>query len=404
MSLNDIKLELDPKSPEFISWISKDIMILIFFIIFLITYCYGKSEYYRHDHTTFQRLRAICICICIADFFWPFQYYFNFQLLTRILLLTLSSMVDILTGIAIGILSYRIFNAYYHTKQFASPKVSNAQNVNIPWYINIIMMIYLIGYLIAAGIEIFAFSYNNTDINEKENINLASIYLITLCIWFTINSIYTLLLISILIQITSLFKSMNASNDDTSDLLHHDARTCTIEEAQHLYLKMILLCLGFILYYLNLLGAYLYLFIVWDFDITNTTIWIIDHELIGHAILYATFYAYLRVRNDNDLNINYNHDGATNDLVNDDNTERINDQRKQNDNNILNKSYQNLYSDLGKLCSHSYDNSKTKSIHKEPRRGGLAAKLKRDATVTSDSVNISIESSFSNTASENTHE
>ena len=377
MSTWKIKLALDPNSAEFIAWLSKDIMIFIFFIIFIITWYYGKYEYNRHDHKIFQRLRAIVICITIADFIWPFQYYFDFSLIARIALLTLSSMVDLLTGIAIGILSYRIFNTYFHTKQFKSPRVSNIPK--IPCYINLIMIIYLAGYLIAVAIEIFSFSYDNTDINEKEDINVEEMYLIALGPWFAINSIYTILLISFLIQVISLFKSIN---NRQSNLLRDGQ--CTLEEATYLYSKMILLCLGFILYYLNLLGAYLYLFIFWDFDIVLQPLWIIDHEIIGHLILYLTFYSYLRVRNNTtnaneQLNVEY---ADTDDLVDD----NKNIEKKENENNILNITYQNLYSDLGKLCNQSYN--KPKNAMEPPPI------LKLKSTL---SDNISINSSFSNT-------
>eukprot|EP01084_Bolivina_argentea_P133269 235185_1 len=259
-SFFNFELALDPKSAEFIAWATKDAMILIFCIIFIVTYCYGRNESYRHDHKIFQRLRLLIILTCFADFWWPFQYYFNLKLNARIIFMTLASMSDLLTGIIIILLSLRVFQAYYHTKQYQSPRVGSTTDIQLPWYLNIIIIIFLCGFIMVVITEILAFSFYTFNENT---------YLIILVVWFAINSIYTITLISFLLRMTTLFKqtAVNSFLFDANEAIKYKSHPqCSAAEAHQLYLQMIFLCTGFILYYVNLLGAYVYLFIKWNFN------------------------------------------------------------------------------------------------------------------------------------------
>lgn len=86
---------------------------------------------------------------------------------------------------------------------------------------------------------------------------------------------------------------------------------------KRLYLRMVYLTVGLIIYIILLIGCYIYFFIAGGKDITNTFAWIIVHELLGHIVLYTTFYSYLRIKrhyhyNDNTENGNNNISGNKN--------------------------------------------------------------------------------------------
>eukprot|EP01083_Nonionella_stella_P257071 880264_1 len=264
----DLALELT--SPQFIAWVCKDAMVLTFLCLFTCTYYRGKRETARKDQHTFQRLRLAVMIMSFCDFFWPFQFYFTLDFRFKICVLSLASMFDLLLCYCISTLSIRVFSAYYRAKRYEH---------GIPWYDYFIVFMYILSMIVTVISEILAFSLENSKF-------IRQFYMINAIVWFSITAVFAITLIIFLFRLITLFKKINGISIYVSPSLRPTTpngsnysirrQMNSAVKANELYLKMIWLCAGIVVYYGNLLGVWLYFFVTWDFKVTNTILWIIQ--------------------------------------------------------------------------------------------------------------------------------
>ena len=288
-------IDISKNNPVFWAFLTSQIFGLLFSMIFLSLYCKHSNDYKRikrqdrQDFKTFQNLRIFLSIICIFSIAWPFQYYFNFELIERVLLVLIYSFYDLGVALVTVIISLRIFNSYFKIK-----------NSNMPWYYFIICLWYLLSYLTAIIAQILDFgTANKYQILNKIYVNVA-------IVWAIVTTLYTILMIAFLIKILMLFSrihyyvagntpsniKLNTKNNKLSTLSISFSGNKNNSLNTNLFKTMIKLCIGFIIYQGLLIFAYAYL--SWNhIGSIDDLQWIISHDIIGRSVLNLTFYAYL---------------------------------------------------------------------------------------------------------------
>ena len=161
-------------------WMIYEVILILFFVIFLFIYHRGKSEYRPYTHQRFERLRIACVLSILFNIIWTFQFIFKH---TKIVSIIFGSLSDTITAIIVCLITSHIIRNYFALK-----------TQDIPQFITYYLYCWCCATFITIIFQLFAYSVESDFVDD--------LYKYFIFVITAFNATFFLLLFSFIILFT----------------------------------------------------------------------------------------------------------------------------------------------------------------------------------------------------------
>lgn len=101
-------------------WLIYEVILILFFFIFLFVYHRGKTEYRPYTHKKFERLRIASVLSILFNIIWTFQFIFKH---TKTVSIIFGSLSDAIMAVIVCLVTKQIIRNYFSLKTREIPNL-----------------------------------------------------------------------------------------------------------------------------------------------------------------------------------------------------------------------------------------------------------------------------------------